>query len=49
MDDALDYSDDLPGTRVNRCPASYRHLAIVADKEIASEHAQWWEPGAKER
>ena len=32
-----------------RCRVGGRHVAFVAEKEVAKEHAQWWSPDLRSR
>ena len=41
MADVTDTPHYLPATREPRCRVSDLHLAFVAEKEIAKEHAKW--------
>ena len=49
VDDATGNSDDLPATQEQRRRVGDLRLVLLVDKEMVTEHARWWSPGAKAR
>ena len=41
--------DKSPGNQEKRCPADDFLAALVADKEVVMEYAQWWNTDLKTR
>ena len=46
---AADTSGEPPEVWGECCRVDDLHSAAVADKEVAKEHAQWWDPRLKAR
>ena len=47
--DVAGASEESLTSQEERCRVGALHLASVSDKEVAKEHAQWWNPDLEER